>query len=223
MVPEFAFLIRSSKPFFAVCLSLFAVAGAAAQTKLDRQLSYFDLGVQGVGQFTSSTSGTITLPGAFDNGAVVTQRASTTLGALVTLRYTPRPYFGVELNGGYARYTEDYSVNPLQIQTEANEFTFGYVVTPPYTVFGLKPFASAGGGAVRFAPTAGGGEESYTEGRPALYYNLGVQKDVYGSHLGLRLGFRQLFFTAPDFQENYLAINKRVSTAEPMIGFYLHY
>ena len=215
-------MIRSTKLALAACLALSA-AGAAAQTKVDRQLSYFDLGVQGVGQFTSSTSGEITQIGAFDYQQTVTEKASTTLGALVTLRYTPRPYAGAEINGGYVRYTETFNVNPLQIQTQANEITFGYVVTPPYTLFGVKPYASAGGGLIRFAPTAGGGEESYTEARPAYYFNLGVQKDIYGDKLGLRLGYRQVFFTAPDFEENYLAINKHVSTAEPMIGFYLRF
>ncbi|MGI4828768.1 MAG: hypothetical protein ACRYFU_11340 [Janthinobacterium lividum] len=215
-------MIRSSKFLFAACVAMSAV-GAAAQTKLDRQLSYFDLGIQGVGQFTSSTSGTINYPGAFDQGTVATQTASTSLGALITLRYTPKPYLGAEFNGGYARYAETYNVNPLQVQTQANELTVGYVITPPYTIFGVKPYASAGGGAVRFAPTAGGGEETYTQARGAYYYNLGVQKEVFGNHLGLRLGFRQVFFLAPDFQENYLALNKRVSTAEPMVGFYLHY
>lgn len=215
-------MIRSTKFLLVACLFTSA-AGAAAQTKLDRQLSYFDLGIQGVGQFTSNASATINSPGAFDQGVAATQSASTTLGALITLRYTPKSYFGAEFNGGYARYTENYNVNPLQVQTQANELTLGYVITPPYTVFGVKPYASAGGGAIRFAPTAGGGEESYTEARGAYYYNLGVQKEVFGNHFGLRLGFRQIFFTAPDFQENYLALNKRVSTAEPMIGFYLHY
>lgn len=216
-------MICSFKLIVAACLVGFTAGAASAQTKLDRQLSYIDLGVQGVGQFTSSASGTINFPSAFDQGQTVQQTTSTTLGALVTLRYTPRPYLGAELNGGYVRYTEGYSVNPGQIQTQANEFTLGYIVTPPYTIFGVKPYASAGGGAIRFAPTAGGGEESYTEGRGAYYYSLGVQKDIYGDRFGIRLGFRQIFFKAPDFEENYLAIDKRVSTAEPMIGFYLHF
>ena len=214
-------MIRSLKLVLAATFTTFAVA-APAQTKVDRQLSYIDLGIQGVGQFTSSTSGTIT-DGAFDNNQTLSQSASTSLGALVTLRYTPRPYLGAEFNGGYARYTENYSVTPGEVQTQANEFTFGYVVTPPYTIYGVKPFASAGAGLIRFAPTAGGGEETYKEARPAYYYNLGVQKLIYGDRLGLRLGFRQVFYTAPDFEENYLAINKRVSTAEPLIGFYLRF
>lgn len=195
---------------------------AVAQSKLDRQLSYIDLGVQGVGQFTKTVSGPVTIP-ATDFGTVVTQTGSSTLGALVTIRYTPKPYFGVEFNGGYARYTEGFNVAPVQIQTQANELTVGYVVTPPYTVFGLKPYASAGGGIIRFAPTSRGGQGAPEEGRPGIYYNVGLQKDIVPDRFGFRLGFRQLFYTAPDFYQNYLTINKSTFTSEPMIGFYLRF
>ncbi len=213
-------MIRSFRFLFAASLALLVVS-ASAQTKTERQLSYIDLGVQGVGEFTKTVSGPITIP-ADDEGTTVTQAASNTFGALVTIRYTPRPYFGAEFNGGYIRYTESYTVNPGEIQTQKNEFTVGYLVTPPYTIFGVKPYASAGGGAIRFAPTAGGGQGAPQEARPALYYNLGIQKDL-AANFGLRLGFRQLFFTAPDFYQNYLTINKRTVASEPLVGFYLRF
>ena len=208
--------------FCLASLSGIAAAQSSSTTKLQQQLSYVDLGVHGIGQFTSSTSGPITIPAA-DVGTTVSQSASTTVGALVTLRYAPRPYLGAEFNGSYARFTEQYSVPPFQIQTQVNEFTLGYLVTPPYTVFGLKPYASAGGGIVRFAPTKGGGQGAPSEGVPGYYYNLGVQKIVLSDNFGVRVGFRQLFYTAPDFYQNYLTINKRTSTFEPMIGFYLRF
>ena len=205
-------------------LTLTLVVPAAAQTeavsKTDQRLSYLDFAIQGVGQITRNVSGPITIP-ATDEGTSVSQSASTTLGGLFTIRYSPRPYIGAEFNAGYARYTENYSVPPYQIQTQANELTVGYLVTPPYNIFGVKPYASAGVGAIRFAPTAGGGQGAPSQARAAYYYNLGVQKDVL-SHFGLRIGFRQAFFIAPDYYQNYLTINKHTSTAEPLIGFYLH-
>lgn len=212
------------RPVQLILLALFATSakGGFAQSRLDRQLSYVDLGVQASGQFNSSVSGPINIP-ATDQGTVVAQSASTTVGALVTLRYSPRPYLGVEFNGSYARYTENYSVAPVQIQTQANEFTFGYLVTPPYSIYGLKPYASAGGGIMRFAPTAGGGQQAPSEGVPAYFYSLGVQQNIYGNRLGVRVGFRQVFYTAPDFYQNYLTTNKRMSTAEPTVGFYLRF
>ena len=218
-------LHRVSKLALAAALSLLT-AGASAQTKLERQLSSIDFGVQATGEFTGTVSGPITIP-AFNQGATVTQSGSNTVGALVTIRYSPKPYFGAELNGSYARFTENFTgtglnLSPFQVQNEVNEFTFGYLVIPPYLVFGVKPYASAGGGVIRFGPTAGGGESTYAEARPGYYYNLGVQKDL-AANFGVRVGFRQLFYTAPDFYQNYLAINKHTSTAEPLFGFYLRF
>ena len=224
--------LSKSRPFqslFAATLLLVSAAAARGQTKLDRQLSYIDLGVQAAGQFTSSTSGTVTIP-AVEQGLPVSQNASSTVGALVTLRYSPRPYLGAEINGSYARYTENFTYTPrplgselFQIQTQANEFTFGYLVTPPYSIFGVKPYASAGVGVMRFAPTAGGGEQAPSMVRPAYYYNLGVEQSLSGGRFGLRVGFRQVFFIAPDFYQNYLTINKHIATSEPIVGVYVHF
>ena len=201
--------------------------GAFAQTKLQQQLSHVDLGVQAVGEFSSTATGPVTIP-ATNQGSIVAISPSNTVGALVTIRYTPRPYLGAEFNGGYSRYTENFAssgqpVQPGAIQTQVDEFSLGYVITPPYTIFGVRPYASAGAGGLRFAPTKGGGEGAPSEGRLAVYYHLGVQKDVIKDTFGIRAGFRQLFFTAPDFYQNYLTINKRATTSEPMIGFYLRF
>lgn len=215
--------ISSLRSFLLLSTALVGVATqASAQTTLDRQLSYLDLGVQAIGQFTKSTSGPVVLP-AVDSGVVINQTVSNTVGALGTLRYTPRPYLGVEFNGSYVRYTESYSVAPFQIQTQANEFTFGYLVTPPYRIFGVKPYASVGAGTIRFAPTRGGGQGAPSEARMGEYYNIGVQKELLSDNFGVRVGFRQLFFQAPDFVQNYLTTNKRTYTTEPMIGFYLRF
>ncbi len=219
-------MIHLSKLILPASLSCLA-AIAGAQTKLDRQLSYLDFGIQGVGQLTGTVTGPVPIP-AFDQGSNVTEKPSSTVGFLGTLRYTPRPYLGAEFNGSYARYTEDFTYirngasTLFQIQTQANEFTFGYLVTPPYAVFGLKPYASAGVGAVRFKPTSGGGQNAPTDARAAFYYNLGVQKDVYGRY-GVRLGYRQVFFTAPDFYQNFLTVNKYTSTKEPLFGVYARF
>ena len=213
-------LIRPVKLLLAALLT-FNTAGAFAQTTAERQFSYFDLGVQAVGQFSRTVSGPVVIPAA-DEGLIVTESPSNTVGGLVTIRYSPRPYLGAELNASFVRYSEDFNVPPATIQTSADEYTVGYLVIPPYTIFGVKPYASAGGGIIRFGPTAGGGQGAPSEGDPAIYYNIGFQKDLL-EHLGVRLGFRQVFYTAPDFFQNYLTTNKRTFTSEPLIGFYLHY
>lgn len=221
-------MIRSSKFLPAVGLALLA-GTAVGQTKLQQQLSKIDLGIHAVGEFSSTASGPVTIP-SNNAGQVVSLSPSNTVGALVTIRYVAKPYMGAEFNGGYARYTEDLGGSVLQfsppftaIQTQVDEFTLGYLINPPYTILGVRPFASAGVGGLRFAPTRGGGEGAPPQGRVALYYNVGVQKDVIKDVFGVRAGFRQLFYTAPDFFQNYLTINKRASTSEPMIGFYVRF
>lgn len=221
-------MIRFVTPVSALA-GLFVVAGSAfGQTKLQRQLSKIDLGVQAVGEFSSDASGPVTIP-ANNQGQIVTLSPSSTVGALVTIRYAAKPYLGAEFNGGYSRYTENLSnattgtQQPSAIQTQADEFTLGYLVTPPFTILGVRPFASVGVGGLRFAPTRGGGEGAPSQGRLAEYYNLGIQKDIVSDVLGVRVGFRQLFYTAPDFFQNYLTINKRASTSEPMFGLYLRF
>ncbi len=93
-------MIQNALPRFAAALFLCLAGSALAQTTaLGRQLSRIDLGVSGVGEFNRQVSGPV-LPLAANQGAVVTQSASNTLGALVTLRYIAKPYFGLEGNFG---------------------------------------------------------------------------------------------------------------------------
>ncbi len=100
--------------------------------------------------------------------------------------------------------------------------SFGYLITPPHPIFGFQPFASAGAGTTDFKPTAGGGEGAPHQFRATYYYNVGLQKDVL-SNFGVRASFRENFFLAPDFGQNYLTIKRRTTTLQPTIGFYLRF
>jgi len=203
---------------------------AAAQTSaVSKQFSRIDFGISGAGQFTNTVSGPVIPTGAPNHGVVMSQYASNTVGALANIRYTAKPYFGIEFNYGWARYTENYSPQPngasglFQIQTTANEYSFGYLVTPPHPIFGLQPFASAGAGTTQFKPTGGGGNGAPHQFRATYYYNVGVQKELFGSNFGLRASFRQNFFLAPDFGQNYLTILKHATTIQPTAGFYFRF
>jgi hypothetical protein len=253
-------LIRKAFPHRAV--SLFAsivfasvvfasgVAGAHAQTEapptpFQKQLEKLDLSIAGVGVYNSTVTGPVLSKAAsnycFDAATTptncgsndITQFGSNTLGALVSIHYPVKPYFGLEFNYSFARYTENYQgpavtsflpngITNFQIQTKVNEYTFGYLITPPYTIYGLRPFVSAGFGPMAFKPTPGGGQEEQEKARMTYYYSLGFTKDV-SPHFGLRAGFRQLFFLDPDFGQNYLTILKHATTYEPMAGFYIRY
>lgn len=221
----------SSRALLAAAALLAGALGTASAqtTALERQFSRVDLGITGAGEFTRDVSGPILPTAASNYNTVVTQTASNTVGAIANIRYIARPYVGLEFNYGFARYTEGYSPSPdpltsiFQIQTTANEYTFGYIITPPHTIFGLQPFASAGAGTTEFKPTAGGGEGEPKQARATYYYNVGLQQDLFQSHFGVRVSFRQIFFMAPDYGQNYLTILKHTSTMQPTAGFYLRF
>ena len=226
-------LARKASPLLAAALLTLSLGSfpltaraqtATPATPLERQIHKMDLALTGVGEYNTTVHGPV-VSGllASDQGQVVTQFGSNTFGALATLRYVARPYFGLEFNYGYARYTENYTVAPYQIQTKVNEYTIGYVATPPHPILGLQPYVGAGAGSIAFKPTAKGGEGAPEKARAAYYYTLGVQKDFDNGHLGLRAGFRELFFLDPDFGQNYLTILKHANTYEPQAGFYLRY
>jgi hypothetical protein len=202
----------------AMCLPGSAARGQAVPVSgLSRQLSRVDLAVSGVGQFTGGVSGTNYL------NQPLTQDASNTLGALVTLRYIKSPLIGFEGNYGYARYTENFSAYVIGgAQTKASEYTLGYVAHLP-TFVGLQPYVSAGAGSIAFRPTPNGGQGLPVQARAAYYYSAGVENTVFSSHFGIRAQVRQVFFKAPDFGQNYLTINKRTSTFEPGIGIFLRF
>ena len=206
-----------------------AAQAAAPVTFLDRQLERTDLAVSGVGQFTNNTNGTNYLQLQLN---LVT---SNTLGALATLHYQRSPLIGVEVNFGYVRYTENFTLTStaasppnttsfnLGIQTNADEITVGYKAQIPRQFFGLQPFAGVGAGTIAFKPTSGGGQRLPSQYRAGYYYTIGVDTPLYGPHFGARAQFRQLFFYAPDFLTNYLTDKQRQITSEPSIGIFLRF
>ncbi len=218
-------MIRKAR--FAVAAVLaFSLATAtrshAQVTRTDKILAKVDLGISGEGIFNRSVSGPVTATFSSNTGQTISDAPSNTLGALVTLRYIQSPYKGIEFNYGYARYTENYS-NIGGVQTQANEFTLGYIATPDHTFFGFKPFVSGGLGATEFKPTPRGGQGLLKQAATTYYYSAGLQQQFLSEHFGLRASFRQTFFLEPDFYQNYLTINKHTSSIEPTIGFYLRF
>jgi opacity protein-like surface antigen len=203
-------------------LPLASVAAAQTITPLQKQLNHMDLSLNGMGSFSHTVSGPVLPAFASDSGQQLVITPSNTFGALVNLRYIAKPYIGFEFNYTFARYTQNYTTTgaspaPGGIQTNVNEYTLGYVVTPPHPIFGMQPYASAGTGTIEFKPTSAGGQELLRQGRQGYYYNLGLQDPLYSS-VSLRAGFRQTFYLAPDLGQNYLTILKHTYTVEPYIG-----
>jgi hypothetical protein len=219
-----------SRALLATATLFLSVTGiAAAQTSaVSKQFSRIDFGISGVGQLTNTVSGPIVPTGAPNYPAVTSQYASNTVGAMANVRYVAKPYVGIEFNYVWGRYTENYSPAPdgsslFQIQTTSNEYSFGWIVTPPHPIFGMQPFASAGAGTNQFKPTAGGGNGAPHQFRATYYYNVGLQKELFDSNFGIRASFRETFYLAPDFGQNYLTILKHATTYQPTAGFYYRF
>ena len=199
------------------------------KTALDRQLDRVDIGVAGVGQFSTSTNGTNYLDQALN---IV---PSNTVGALVTIRYIKSPLVGFEFNYGYSRYTENYTLvngpkSPvgatnlvLPIQTNADEYTVGYVAHARAPHYGVLPFASIGAGTIAFKPTKGGGQGFLEQGRAAYYYSVGAETPLYYTYFGFRAMFRQSIYLNPDYETNYIRDLKRTINSEPGFGFFVRF
>ena len=78
-------------------------------------------------------------------------------------------------------------------------------------------------GSTAFKPTVNGGQSLPERARLTFYYAAGLEAPLLSDHFGVRAQFRQTFFKAPDFDQNYLTINRRTFTTEPGIGFYLRF
>lgn len=215
----------------ATVLASFSTASSQT-TALARQLDRVDVAVSGIGAITEGVSGNNYISQA------VTVNSSTTVGALVTARYTKSPLIGFEFNYNYARFNETYtgtlfSNNPpastsssasnasFGVQSNASEYSLGYVAHLP-TLLGVQPFASVGAGATAFKPTPLGGQGLPEQARATYYYSVGAE-DQLTRFFGVRAQLRQTFYKAPDFGQNYLTINQQTFTIEPGIGFYIKF
>jgi hypothetical protein len=223
-------------PTLLLCLLSLMAAQAIGQeatplTPFQKQLNRFDLAVSAAGTISTNVSG-IEQRDATTTRNNLLISPSSTVGELITLRYVAKPLVGFEFNFGNSRTTQNFTFTPPLVpnllrsaQTGVREMTLGYVAHLPYHLLGITPYLGAGGGTISFKPTPGGGEGLPFQYRAAYYYNFGVEDTFTGSanHLGVRVGFRQLIYLAPDFQTNYLTITRRTVTSEPTFGFFLRF
>jgi outer membrane protein W len=211
------------------CL-LVTMAGTTAKAQatqpssgLDRQLQRLDIGVAASAIINTDSNGTVvinTVPTA------VNLHPGNTVGPLVTIRYTVSPYVGFEFNYAYARYTQTFTpfgAAPVGgVQQNASEYSFGYVVHPKRQFHGVNPFIGGGAGTTAFRPTPGGGEGLGPQARATYYYNVGGDY-MLNKHFGARAEFRETFFKAPDFETNYLTIDKHTTEFQPGFGFFYRF
>jgi hypothetical protein len=224
-------------PVILLCLLSLPAAQAIGQdpaapvTPLQKQLDRIDFALSAAGSIGTTVSG-VEQRDATTSHSLLTIKPSSTVGELVTLRYTAKPYLGFEFNFGNHRFTQDYTFTPNPpsqtfllggSQNGVRELTLGYVAHLPFRPLGVTPFVGVGGGTIRFKPTTGGGQGLPQQYRAVYYYGGGLEDNFPGSHFGVRVGFRQLIYLAPDFLQNYLTITRRVRTSEPTIGFFVRF
>ena len=203
---------------------------ATPLTPFQKQMDRIDFAVSMAGILSTSVSGIEQRDASSTHNNLLISPSST-VGELLTLRYTAKPLLGYEFNFGSSRYTQNFTFTPplmhniLQsAQTGVHEFSLGYIAHPR-KIYGVQSYLGAGIGTLRFKPTPGGGEGLPFQYRMAYYYNFGVEQNFTGSanHFGVRLGFRQLIYLEPDFLTNYLTITRRTRTSEPTFGFFLRF
>lgn len=193
-------------------ITIFALAGAAAQAQTD-------LSVSALGALNSSTSGNGTL-----------QSSPNTGGGMVGLRHIFNPLLGVELNfavqGSKQELAPDPNTcgfrcnnQPVTLSGNAFEFTANYVVSKKYG--NLRPFGEAGLGFFYSNPTGSLiGQNSMS--RPVWVGGGGADWSL-APRLGVRLQYRVNFYKAPDVFRGYSPTGAYAHTQEPMLGVFYRF
>jgi opacity protein-like surface antigen len=174
------------------------------------------------GDITKSVSGI-----GESQGNVVSQSATDSGGVLLGLRYHFNSLLAMDINYGYTRNFQNYvtGTTTASIQSGVHIFTGAAVITAPFHVLGIRPYALAGGGGIFFRPTGDlnasvGGE--VTQGRPVGVYGAGADFALI-PHISIRGEYRGYFVQAPDFGFDGLNTGKFTHIASPAIGVVFHF
>ena len=156
-------------------------------------------------------------------GQNITDKPTYSAGYLINYRFHFNSWGAVELNYDHTRYTQFYSGGTGNItswtQANAKEVTMAFVAQFWSRFNGrLQPFAEVGTGGMFWSPVSAGSIGGpYNQNRAVLLYGAGFNWKAFG-HFGLRVGYRGLLFTAPDFNVNGQFTNTRAQMKEPYAG-----
>jgi opacity protein-like surface antigen len=183
-----------------------------AATSMAQELPPNEVSVQGTGFFTKDS----------DNNGVI-QHTTDSGGFLVSYRNRFSRLFGADLSYGYTRNTQlnFTAVGGARVQSDIHETTAALVAHTPGRIFGLRPFALAGAGALTFNPTNNFGGAfigADTQAKAAFVYGGGADYDI-NDHFALRLEYRGLLYKRPDFGLTALNSDAFTHTAQPSAGF----
>jgi len=154
----------------------------------------------------------------------IDQRPTDETGLLGSIRYRFNPRSSFQFNYGHTKNAQEYTAAPFQyvVQSTVAEFTGAYVYN--FARRGkFEPFMTAGGGVLVFTPgstyvnTTLSGFGAQREDRTTFLYGAGLDYAVY-KRLGLRVQYRGLLYSNPDFHVHSLFVGGLTHTAEPAIG-----
>jgi len=187
-----------------------------AVTSTAQELPRNEVSVQGTGFFTKDS----------DNNGII-QHSSDSGGLLVSYRNRFSRLFGVDLSYGYTRNTQ-LNFTPAgvsRVQSHVHQTTAALVAHTPGRVFGLRPFALAGAGALTFNPINNFGGIAIgadTQAKAAFVYGGGADYDI-NDHFALRLEYRGLVYKRPDFGLTLFNSDTVTHTAQPSAGFVVRF
>jgi opacity protein-like surface antigen len=134
---------------------------------------------------------------------------------------------GADLSYGYNRNTQlnFTSAGAFRVQSNVHQATAALVAHAPNRVFGFRPFALAGAGALTFSPINNFGGIAIgadTQAKAAFVYGGGGDYDI-NDHFALRLEYRGLVYKRPDFGLTPLNSDAITHTAQPSAGFVVRF
>jgi opacity protein-like surface antigen len=190
-----------------------AVAAVLMCVSLSSAQEHFDASVNLQEVFSKGTS----------NGNVQ-QDPTNNWGVLVTARAHLAPKFAIEFNYGRLRNAQKYALPPFDYRIPAHitEYTGSFVVTP-FRHGKWEPFFLVGAGVLRFDPQSviiNGTPTTvalFRQTKPTFSYGFGTDYRIRGP-LGLRVQYRGLFYSPPDFKIGGLLTEGKGHLAEPSIG-----
>jgi outer membrane immunogenic protein len=152
------------------------------------------------------------------SGDGTTDTASGSGGLLFGYRFHFNNWNAIEVNYSYTNFSQRYTPG-FTTQARANELGVAYVNTLGRPADArIRPFFEVGTGGLVFSPIpAGSTTNGSLQTRPALVYGGGVDFRA-SDRISVRLGYRGLLYTAPDFFVNVEVTKALTQMAEPYAG-----
>lgn len=243
LVPRFASyrVLLIATPLLLVCQVQSAHAQVVDSHSSQKKFTTStDVSLGVFGQLTPARTPVTTTPGSDETQIVqTTQGTSPSAGVLGTFHQSFRPWLGYNVNVGYSRFSENYSLGHAfvpnssatfpgssyfsqgSIGTNMYELTVAYAIQGP-TAKRFSTFAQLGGGGLFFLPTQGSSSSPYSKQvRASMVFGIGVNYKLT-DHLGIRAEYRGLFYKNPDFayySGNAIPISKLFTvTNEPTVS-----